>query len=107
MEVSERSSLCLSRFSPRETYPGTQQMARFKATWNFPASYTVSTVTQILFSWDVYFLQSTIDNDRNRNCENDITSYKWELQRITDEFGKKIQKPGPTHRPVCSLRNNR
>jgi len=49
MEVSERSSLGFSRFVPRETYPGTQKIASFKATSNFSASYAVSKVTHICF----------------------------------------------------------
>jgi len=49
MEVSERSSICFSRFAPRKNYPGAQQIASFKATSNFSDSYTVSKVTHICF----------------------------------------------------------
>jgi hypothetical protein len=49
MEGSEWSSLRFSRFVPRENYPGTQYVASFTATNNFPFSYTVSKDTHISF----------------------------------------------------------
>lgn len=61
-----------------------------------------------LFPWNVV-LQDTTDNDRNRNCESNITSYRWELQRITDEFWKQFRNlDRPTDQfAVCAITDNR
>jgi len=107
MEVGEWSSPCFSRFAPREDYFGTQQTASFKAASSFPSSYTVSKVTHICFPETSIFYRAqlimivagivkAISLRTSGNCR--------ELQMNME---KKIQKPGPTHRPVSSLRDNR